>query len=180
MQHSNLRHKHTQTHTRCFFMINRPRRCFHVSSFTVRRGINCLSLFTFLSFFTSTPPFFLLSPPLFAPFHLFLTLWFSDWRLQIACEFHHKTPLCSYCPCCLLPNTHRSAYTHARLALTCNQNLLFRVTINKSMSETIGEKGGWERSNGKKIAKSEKIFIEASDAHKSTKAHRAEGRDKNG
>lgn len=49
------------------------------------------------------------------------------------------------------------------------------------MSESVrGKKGGSEKRNNRKkigscvFAKSEKIFIEASDAHKSTKAHRAE------
>lgn len=135
----------------------------------VYAAINCIPLSTFLSFwfiflYLFSSPTLLIYPSISLPFPafpllslspifpLFLTLCFSDWRLQIATEFHHKTPLCSYCPCCLLTNTQRNAGTHATPMLTCHQNLLFRLTINKSMSKAIREKRGLrKKSHRKKI-----------------------------
>lgn len=89
---------------------------------------NCAmkQLTVLLSFFTSCPPWSLLSLAFFAsyfclftflpfPFSPLFLVRFSDWRFQIASEFHHKTPLCSPCPCCLLPNTQRYASAHTRV-----------------------------------------------------------------
>lgn len=87
----------------------------------------------------------------FAPFFPFLTLCFSDCRLQIATEFHHKSyPTLLLLPL-LPPAKHTKICKHTRrLMLTRHQNPQFRVTINKSISLTFGEQGAPSLQRAKK------------------------------
>lgn len=129
-----------------------------------------LLLFFLLSLFHLSFSSFQLSP---FPLSIFFpTFWFNDRRLQIATEFHHKTPLCYYCPCCLLPNTHVDMQTHTHAHANMPPELIIQGNCQQIHIKTIIEKRGPRKeSNSLKIgsflfAKTQKIFI---DECKSTK-----------
>lgn len=103
--------------------------CLFSSFFLSHFPPSCSLPASILTFLVFPSPF-----ALFSPFH---TLCLSDWRLQIATEFHHKSyPTLLLLP--LLPSAkHTKICTRTRkLVLTCHQNPQLRVTINKFISET--------------------------------------------
>lgn len=107
-----------------------------------------LSCNLFFSFYLSLPlssHLFLSSHPLHFPLSLLFSLSASvigDFKLPLNFIINPTLLLLPLLP----PAKHTKICNHTRkLMLTCHQNPQFRVTINKSMSETFGEKGDWER-----------------------------------
>lgn len=186
MQLCNQRHKQTPM----LFLYNKQTQAVLSCCLSVKCVMKPLIVFLSPPF----PPFLHLgSPHLFPVFskasfllsvssHLFLSfhrspfplcLFFShgsmigDFKLPL--NFIIKPHSCSYCPCCLPPNTPRYARTHT--GSICHQDK------NPCQRQLEGQKKEkWETEC--LFCKKQKIFSGVFDARKSTKARRAEKGDK--